>query len=198
MVGCSTKHCVYVSNWDRNTSSQWIWNNFLFMFFTWSHSHKKRKDKIWNLPSGSKHRGSLSLKEISFLEVIFVLIEMNQTLIWFNLQRDETGNGLSNIKDTFPERLQLQISVLYQNMCIFKTGLSKVHMMAGQNIKKKYLRCQLSIKMLKQHATPCNSSLDNLKIYSSKRCIKTTEGWIILAKTQQFYKYSNIQQKISL
>ena len=33
----------------------------------------------------------------------FVLIWMKQTLIWFNLQRDGTGNGLSNIKDTFAE-----------------------------------------------------------------------------------------------
>ena len=40
---------------------------------------------------------------------------MKQTLIWFNLQRDGTGNGLSNIKDTFAESLQLQISVLYQS-----------------------------------------------------------------------------------
>ena len=28
---------------------------------------------------------------------------MKKTLIWFNLQRDRTGNGLSNIKDTFAE-----------------------------------------------------------------------------------------------
>ena len=31
-----------------------------------------------------------------------------------------TGNGLS----TFAERLQLQMSVLHQSMCIFKAGLS--------------------------------------------------------------------------
>ena len=47
---------------------------------------------------------------------------MKQTLIWFNLQR--IGNGLSNIKDTFAESLQLQISILHQSMCIFKAGLS--------------------------------------------------------------------------
>ena len=58
-------------------------------------------------------------------------------LIWFNLQRDRTGNGLSNIKDTFAESLQLQMSVLHQSMCIFKAGLSsQVHIMAGQNVKK--------------------------------------------------------------
>ena len=28
---------------------------------------------------------------------------MKKTLIWFNLQTDRTGNGLSNIKDTFAE-----------------------------------------------------------------------------------------------
>ena len=49
---------------------------------------------------------------------------MKQTLRWFNLQRDGTGNGLSNIKDTFAERLRLQMSVLHQSVCIFKVGLS--------------------------------------------------------------------------
>ena len=49
---------------------------------------------------------------------------MKQALIWFNLQRDGTGNGLSNVKDTFSESLQLQMSVLHQSMCNFKAGLS--------------------------------------------------------------------------
>ena len=49
---------------------------------------------------------------------------MKQTLIWFNLQREGTRNGLSNIKDTFAESFQLQMSVLHQSMCIFKAGLS--------------------------------------------------------------------------
>ena len=35
----------------------------------------------------------------------FLLIWMKQTLIWFNLQRDGTRNGLSNIKETFTENL---------------------------------------------------------------------------------------------
>ena len=39
-----------------------------------------------------------------------MLIWIKQTLIWFNLQRD--GDELSNIKDTFAESLQLQMSVL--------------------------------------------------------------------------------------
>ena len=41
---------------------------------------------------------------------------MKQTLVWFNLQRSGTGNGLPNIKDTFAESLQLQMSVLHQSM----------------------------------------------------------------------------------
>ena len=53
---------------------------------------------------------------------------MKPTLIWFNLQRDGTGNGLLIIKDTFAEQ---------------------AHMMAGQNIKKKYVMRQIPIKMLK-------------------------------------------------
>ena len=62
----------------------------------------------------------LSLKGISGLQVTFVLIWIKQTLIWFNWQRDGTGNGLSNTEDTFAESLQLQFSVLYQSMCILK------------------------------------------------------------------------------
>ena len=98
----------------------------------------------------------------------FVLIWMKQTLILFNLQRDGTRNGLSNIKETFAESLQLQMSVLHQRISIFQSSMlvSQVHMMAGQNVKKKYLMCQIPIKMLKQ-ATP-NSSLHNLKIYLSR------------------------------
>ena len=38
--------------------------------------------------------------------------------------------------------------------------------------------CQIPIKMLKQHTIP-NSSLHNLKIYSSKGSRKTIQRWII-------------------
>ena len=48
-------------------------------------------------------------------------------------------------------------------------------MTAWQNIKKKYPMCQTPIKMLTQHAVQ-NSSLHNLKIYSSKGCIKTSQS----------------------
>ena len=58
----------------------------------------------------------LYLKGVRYLQVIFVLIWMKQTLIWFNLQGDGIGNGFSNISDTFAKILQLQMSVLHQNM----------------------------------------------------------------------------------
>ena len=101
---------------------------------------------------------------------------MKQTLMWFNLQRDGTRNGLSNIKETFAESLQLQMSVLHQRISNFQSSklVSQVHMMAGQNVKKKYLMCQIPIKMLKQEAIP-NSNLHNLKIYLPKGCRKTSQ-----------------------
>ena len=62
----------------------------------------------------------------------------------------------------------------YEHFPVFNAGLSQVHMVAGQNVKKKNLMCQIPIKMLKQEATP-NSSLHNLKIYLSKGCKKTSQ-----------------------
>ena len=67
--------------------------------------------------------------------------------------------------------------------------VSQVHMMAGQNVKKKYQICQIPIKipikipipMFKQEATQ-TSSLHNLKISLSKRCIKTSQRWIYVAR----------------
>ena len=50
---------------------------------------------------------------------------MKQTLIWFNLQRHGTGNGLPNVN-------------LHQSLRILKAGLSSSYdVMAGQNIKEK-------------------------------------------------------------
>ena len=46
--------------------------------------------------------------------------------------------------------LQLQMSVLHQ--CASSRLVSQVHKIAGQNIKKKYLMCQIPIKMLTQNA----------------------------------------------
>ena len=68
---------------------------------------------------------------------------MKQILIWLNLQRDETKNGLSNIKDTFAEYLQLQISVPY-----FKTGLSNLSD-GGAKYKEKVPDVSDPVKILK-------------------------------------------------
>ena len=76
------------------------------------------------IPVITSRKTWLSLKGISCLQVIFVLILMKKTLIWLSLQRDGTGNGVPNIKDTFAKSSQLQMSVLHQSMCIFKAGLS--------------------------------------------------------------------------
>ena len=62
----------------------------------------------------------LSLKGTSSFAGDLVLIWMKQRLIWLNLQRDGTRNGLSNIKETFAENLLLQMSVLHQSMSIFQ------------------------------------------------------------------------------
>ena len=81
-----------------------------------------------------------------------MLIWMKQRLIWF--KRQAAPN---------------------QSMRIFKAGFSSSYdVMAGQSIKKKYLMCQMPIKMLKQHSIP-NSRLHNLKIYSSKGYRKTSQ-----------------------
>ena len=73
-----------------------------------------------------KTPGMTSKKNIAFPEGNkqiagdFVVIWMKQRLIWFNLQKDETRNGLSNIKETFAENFQLQMSALHQSMSIFQ------------------------------------------------------------------------------
>ena len=138
-------------------------------------------------PGITSKKTLLFLKRVSYLQVIFVLIWMKQTLIWFNLQRDGAGNGLSNIKDTF----SVEMSVLHQSMYNFQSSklASQVHMMAGQNIKKKYLICQIPIKSLKQQAIP-NSSLHNLKDLFIKGCRKTDQkmsySYVCIQLTQQF------------
>ena len=65
-------------------------------------------------PGMTSKKTLLSLKGMSCLQVILVLNWMKQMLLRLNLQRDGTGNGLSNINDTFAESLHLQVSVLHQ------------------------------------------------------------------------------------
>ena len=76
-------------------------------------------------------------------------------LIWFSLQRGGTGNGLFNIKDTFEESLQLQMSILHQSMCIFKVGLS-----SSYGVQAKYKEKVTDVSDPNQNVvTTCNSKL---------------------------------------
>ena len=50
--------------------------------------------------------------------------------------------------------------------------------MEEQNVKEKYLICQITIKILKQHAIR-HSSLQNINICSSKGYKKTSQIWIM-------------------
>ena len=140
----------------------------------------------------------LSLKGISCLQVIFVLIWMRRDKRWYGpiYKEMELEMDCLTFKETLAESLLEQMSVLHQSMSIFQSSrlVSQFHMMAGQNVKKKYLMRQIPIKMLKQHATP-NSSLHNLKIYSSKGYRKTSQRWIYVACSS---KNSNFHQKILL
>ena len=88
-----------------------------------------------------------------------MLIWMKQTLIWFNLQRYGTENGLSNIRGNF-ESLQLQMSVLHQGMYIFKAGLSSSYVMTAGEIYGKFTEKVPDVKDPNQNVeTVCNSKL---------------------------------------
>ena len=50
------------------------------------------------------------------------LYEANADVVQFT--KNGTGNGLSNIKETFAESLQLQMPLVNQSMYIFKADLS--------------------------------------------------------------------------
>ena len=77
---------------------------------------------------------------------------------------------MSNIKDTFAENLQLQMSVLPQSICIFKAGLSSL-----SDSWAKYKEKVPDVSNPNQNVkTTCNSKfkftlkIKNLKIYSLK------------------------------
>ena len=132
----------FLCNMNQSFAKAWVTlYNLLHTYSTFyvlGQSHKKWKDSpqtwgvlieisklCWSLPRVPKQQGLFQknmpfAEGISCLQVIFVLIWLKKTLIWFKLQRDETGNGLSNIRDTFAECLQLQMSVLHQSICIFR------------------------------------------------------------------------------
>ena len=90
-------------------------------------------------------------------------------LVCSNLQRNGTGNGLSNIKHTFAESFQLQISVLHQSMCIFKSGLSSLSD-GSEKYKEKVPDMSDSNQNLEK---TCNSKLKfpELKYFFIKRVL---------------------------
>ena len=79
---------------------------------------------------------------------------MKQRLIWFNLQRDGTRNGLSNIKETCRKFATINVSSApkYEHL---PRLVSQVHNMAGQNVKKVPDESDLNLNV----ETKCNSKL---------------------------------------
>ena len=114
-------HPAYSQETERYSGNTGRLNRNLYVLLKFSERPKT--------PGITSKKTLLSLKRISCLQVNFVLI-WKQTLIWFNLQRDGTENGLSNIKNTFAESLQLQMSVLFMSIFQSSSLVSQVHMMA--------------------------------------------------------------------
>ena len=133
----------------------------------------------------AKTPGMTSKKNIAFPEGNkqfsgdFVLIWTKQRLIWFSLQRDGTRNGFSNIRRLLQKICSYKCQFCTKVWASSKAGLTSSYD-GWAKCKEKVPVCQITIKMLKQHATP-NSSLHNLKIYSSKGCRKTSQRWIYVA-----------------
>ena len=70
----------------------------------WTSLNKNLYVKIYRAAqsTGDDFKKSIAFPEGNkLLAGDFVLIWMKQTLIWFNLQKDGTRNGLSNTKKTF-------------------------------------------------------------------------------------------------
>ena len=109
----------------------------------------KFTERLKTLEMASK-KAVLSLKGIGSFTGDFVIIWTKQRLIWFNLQTDGTGNGLSNIKETFAENLQLK-------KAFYKRLVSQVHVMAAQNKCKEEVPNVLDPNQ--NVGTTCNSKL---------------------------------------
>ena len=133
---------------------------------------------------------------------------MKQTLIWFNLQRYETGNRLSNIKDTFAESLQLQMSVLHKSMCIFKAGFSSSYYGCANykekvpnvsdpnqnvettcNSKHKFIHQKGAEKLVKVKMNLCiciyTAILKNIRIFSGRYHFRLS----VFASTGEYFHY---------
>ena len=77
--------------------------------------------------------------------------------MYSKIQRNETKNGSFNIKDPSTERFQLQMPVLHQSKCMSKVGPTSLGQECGQNIKIKYLMCQIPIEILEHHVIPISN-----------------------------------------
>ena len=137
---------IVIRNGQSGNTNRLNRNLYVMLKFTeWPKTPGITSKKTW-----------LSLKGISCLQVTFVLIWMKQTLIWFNFQRDGTGNRLSNTKHTFAESLQLQRSVLDQSMCILKAG----SLSSSYDGQAKYKEKASDVSDPNQNGdTKCNSKL---------------------------------------
>ena len=95
------------------------------------------------------------VKGITYFQVIFMLFWTKGKLVCCNLLRNGTENGFYNIKDTFAENFNLQLSVLHQSICIFKAGLSGL-----SDVKAKYKGKIPDMSDFNQNVeTTCNSKL---------------------------------------
>ena len=94
-------------------------------------------------------------------------------LVWFNLQRDGTGNGLSNVKETLQKICCYKCKFCTKVCDSSKAGLSSSYD-GWEKCKGKVPDVSDPNQNLEKRATP-NSSLQNLMIYSSKGCRKTSQ-----------------------
>ena len=120
----------------KSRSTNWLINYMLYYLLQWfKHSHKKwivwKHGPSWKkslcyveIYRAAQNAGYDLKKSIAFPEgkkqFSRWFFWMKQRLKWFNLQRDGARNIFSNIKETFAENLQLQMSVLHQSMSIFQ------------------------------------------------------------------------------
>ena len=100
------------------------------------------------------------VKGITYFQVIFMLFWTKWKLVCCNLPRNGTENGFYNIKDTFAENFNLQLSVLHQSICIFKAGLSGL-----SDDKAKYKGKIPDMSDFNQNVeTTCNSKLNFVEL----------------------------------
>ena len=114
----------------------------------------------------------LSLIGISYLQLIFVLIWMKQTLIWFILQRYRAGNGFSNIKDTFATNVSSAPKYV---------DLQSLSLKLKDDWAKNFKNVPAVSYSNGNVETTCNSKLKftELKDLFIKGCWKTSQKWTI-------------------